>query len=386
MYARGLCIFFALLFCAGAIAGEPSGGRDVVLAVFDFTSPKGQTKIGRKVALQFTNKLKRTGKFIVAEAHDLNMIVKSKNIDLYKIPVKEAVVFIRNEVGADIAVFGQAERRGEAMNLRFRIIEIKGDEHQVLADVDRRLGHFRDTTEYIQVTVWALAGIEPPKELVVAKVTSENLLRNGDFEKFTDKGYPAGWMYVDNLCAFVIDAGGKHGKVLKIDTDVNLNQWAKWKEDIKNGADPKKAPKKTPTVPPKYDTVAGTKGMAVYGPMMKVKPGQGYKIDFDARGKWAEPWFFPKLFVRGYKFREGQYREIWRMYKAQRFKTAGREWEHFSRTFHPDKGCEYMRVIIYAYWPAYEQYMYDNIQIVEVSEKWIDGKYEKAPLKSRSSR
>jgi len=384
--SRFACALAATL-CLGAfgVAEEPAKGpaREVVLAVFDFTSPKGQAKVGRQVALQFTNKLKRTGKFIVTDAHDLNIIVRAKKVDLYKLPVQKAVDFIRGEVGADIAIFGEAARRGEAMDLRFRVVELKPQSYQLLADVDRTLPHFRDTTEFIQVTVWALAGMDTPKERVVSKVTSGNLLKNGDFEKVDEKGIPVGWEYVDNLCSKVIDAGGKHGKVLLIDTDVPLSQWTEWRARLKDGANPKNAPRKRPTVPPKYNTVAATKGMAVYGPLIKVKPGQAYRIEFDARGKWAEPWFFPKMFVRGYKFREGQYREIWRMYKAQRFKTAGREWEHFSRTFHPDEGCEFMRVIVYAYWPPYDKYMYDNISIVEVSEKWVEGQWEKAPLKKR---
>ena len=383
MFRTFLVSALVMTFWPIALRAQESAAREVVLAVFDFTSPASQAKIGRQTALQFTNKLKRTGKFIVTEAHDLKMLVRSKKIDLYRLPVDKAVAFIRREVGADIAIFGEAERSGEAMALRFRVIEIKPEGYQILADVDRRLDHFRQTTDFIQVTVWALAGIEPPRERAVSKVTSGNLLKNGDFENVDENGIPVGWEYVDNLCSTVVDADGAHGKVLLIDTDVFLSQWTEWRKEIKEGANPKNAPKKRPTVPPKYDTVAGTKGMAVYGPKIKVKPGQAYKIEFDARGRWAEPFFFPKMFVRGYKFREGQDREIWRMYKAQRFKTAGREWEHFSRTFHPDKGCEYMRVIVYAYWPPYEKYMYDNITIVEVSEKWVEGQWEKAPLKKR---
>ena len=376
-----IALCFAPALCRAADA--PPADREVVLAVFPFTAPKGQSKAVRQVTLQFTNKLKRTGKFVVVEGHDLASIVGAKSIDPYEMPVEKAVDFIRNEVGAHLAVFGQTARAGEGLDLRFRVVEIRDDGFEVLADVNRRLNHFRDSTEYIQVTVWALAGMEPPKELVVSKVTSENILPNGDFEKLNERGQPVGWEPVDNLCSFVIKGDGDHSNVLRVDTDVTLDQWTPWVNQVKAGADPRKAPQKIPTTPPKYDTVAGTKGVAVYGPMIKVKPRQAYRIEFDARGRWAEPWFFPKMFVRGYTFRENQYREIWRMYKAQRFKTAGAEWEHFSRTFHPDAGCEFMRVIIYVYWPPYEQYMYDNIRIVEVSEKWVDGNYEKAPLEKR---
>jgi len=381
---HGLLMLACCLQATTVRAGEPPEVRQPVLAVFDFTTPRGQEETGKRVAFQFTQKLKREGAFVIVDAYSLAGILREKKFDPYKAPPAKAAEFIRDQVGAQLAIFGEASKSRKAIHVKFRILEVMPDGHNVLADVDRQLDHFRDTTEFIQVTVWALAGREPPKKRVVVNELSGNVLPNGDFETLGPDGVPVKWGIIDNLTAFCVDMGDGHGKVLRQDTDVNLSQWKQWQARIKAGAKAADAPAKTPTRPPKYDTVGGNNGVAVYSDWIKVKPGVSYKIDYDARGIWAEPWFFPKVFVKGYKFREGQRREIWRMYKAMRFKEAGKKWEHFVRTFHPDEKCEWMRVQIYSYWPPYENYMYDNIRIVEVEEKWVKGDWRQAPLERRS--
>src|SRR5262245_66557483 len=84
----------------------------------------------------------------------------------------------------------------------------------------------------------------------------KNLVPNGDFEKGKDS--PEGWQQVDGLTTFwVDDPGKKRGKVIKFDTDVLQSQGYEWWLKIAKGARAKDAPKKKPTTPPKYDTLAG---------------------------------------------------------------------------------------------------------------------------------
>jgi len=387
MAARVLLVWAMFLLAASAMGAESQASapaRERVLAVFDFATPKGQEDLGKKTAFQFTQKLKRTGRFTLVDSLSIEGILRQNKFDPYEATAEKAAEFIREKISADLAVFGRAEQRGQAVSLKFRVLEITPAGFEVLADVDRQLPHFRDTTEFIQVTVWALSGEEPPKKLVAAKELSGNLVANGDFEKAGPGGAPEGWGPIDNLTTFWVDGGGGHGKVLRVDTDVNLDQWQKWRAELAAGAKNSDAPGKTPTTPPKYDTVAGNNGMHFFGPMIAVKPGAAYQIDFDAKGIWAEPIFFAKVFVKGYADVGGQDREVWNMFKALRFKTAGREWEHLSRTFHPSGGSQWMRVVIYSYWPPYETYMYDNVRIVEVEEKWTEDDWQKAPLERRS--
>src|ERR1700730_5361367 len=93
------------------------------------------------------------------------------------------------------------------------------------------------------------------------KKEAKNLIPNGDFEE--GDATPKHWQTVDGLTAFwVKDPDPKHGKVIKFDTDVLQSQGYEWWGKIARGkATAKDAPKKQPTVEPKYDTLAGLDGV-----------------------------------------------------------------------------------------------------------------------------
>ena len=155
-----------------------------------------------------------------------------------------------------------------------------------------------------------------------------------------------------------------------IDTDVPASQWKGWRAQLEAGAKIADAPRKLPTEPPKYDTVGGTHGVAFLSDPIEIEPGKTYVLSFDMKGKWSGI-FFPKVFVKGYATEGGQLREKYRMYKACRTKSQGRQWEHFERTFHPTDGTPdvtSIRVQIYAYWPPGISY-FDNVSVQDVSEE-----------------
>src|SRR5436309_15292565 len=109
----------------------------------------------------------------------------------------------------------------------------------------------------VAVVLATLVAAAPPKETKPKiKPGAKNLVPNGDFEAGTDS--PTGWQKVDGLTTFwVKDPDGKRGKVIKFDTDVLQSQGYDWWVKVAKGAKAQDAPKKLPTVEPKYDTLAG---------------------------------------------------------------------------------------------------------------------------------
>src|SRR5262249_10649927 len=110
---------------------------------------------------------------------------------------------------------------------------------------------------------------------------------------------PKGWQTVDGLCTFwVKDADPKHGKVLRFDTDVLQSQAYDWWTKISLGAKPMDAPKKLPTTPPQYDTIAAFDGTWFYSDFVPVKPGKAYWLSLDVKGPEIMVWLL------GYKQKE----------------------------------------------------------------------------------
>src|SRR5207302_4910794 len=118
----------------------------------------------------------------------------------------------------------------------------------------------------------ALAADPVPDEKPVIKPDAKNLVPNGDFEQ--GDGTPAGWQTVDGLTTFwVKDDDPKHGKVIRFDTDVYQSQGYEWWAKVAQGASAKDAPKKTPTVGDKYDTLAGNDGVWFWSDPIPVEKG-----------------------------------------------------------------------------------------------------------------
>src|SRR4051812_33239763 len=113
-------------------------------------------------------------------------------------------------------------------------------------------------------------------------IQGENLAPNGDLEKATDA--PDRWQKVDGLTPFWIDdPDGKRGKVLKVDTDVLQSQGCDWWVQIAKGAEAKDAPKKKPTTPPKYDTLAGLDGVWYWSDFVEITKGKKYWLTLDVK-------------------------------------------------------------------------------------------------------
>ncbi|MCC6581365.1 MAG: hypothetical protein IT440_13090 [Phycisphaeraceae bacterium] len=250
-----------------------------------------------------------------------------------------------------------------------------------------------------------LAATAPKPEAVVDDVTVEsppegavNLLPRGDLEQSReDEESPAGWQRVDGL-VYRWRRDAQHGRYIHIDTDVAQRQaYEWWIRRFVRGEALSAAPVKTPTTPPKYDTIAGLDGGFYWSDYMPVKPGGAYKVYVDARGPKA------KVFIRGYDkilplsfadetpavqqvFRrakgepetdaKGKPVRYRRRYAYQSWFAVGGsdEWKTYTHVMprHPNgreitENVRYIRITLYPYWPPGE-YDFDNIRVVEVKD------------------
>ncbi len=228
--------------------------------------------------------------------------------------------------------------------------------------------------------------------------TARNLVPNGDFESGVVT--PTGWQRTDGLSSFwVKDADPAHGKVLKFDTDVRQSQGYDWWTKIARGASSKDAPKKLPTVEPKYDTLAGNDGVWFWSDPFPLKKGKAYWLTVDAKGPglliWLvgyptkpkttfgadEPAFLEAMHERltgkpvnrqrGHRVFIHSY--IW---KGQMAAGGSDSWKTYSRRAQPFRptavtpNVGYGRILLLPTWPPGTYYV-DNVRLVEVKDNGV---------------
>jgi hypothetical protein len=228
------------------------------------------------------------------------------------------------------------------------------------------------------------------------KVTGKNLIVNGDFEQGDLS--PKGWQTIDGLCSFwVNDSDPAHGKVVKFDTDVVQSQAYAWWPKIALGkATWKEAPKKLPTVEPKYDTIAGNDGTWYWSDPVRIEKDKAYWLTIDVKGPPILVWLvgYPakpdtsfgadngafqdvlKEFVTGKPvekkrgFEPFVHKYVW---KGQMAAGGSDGWKTYSRRSKPFRPTavtptvRWVRVLIYPFWPPGEYYV-DNVRLLEVNE------------------
>ena len=252
------------------------------------------------------------------------------------------------------------------------------------------------------LTLIALAA-EPEKPPPTDK-PAVNLVPNGDFE--AGDVTPTGWQTVDGLSSFwVKDADPKHGKVIKFDTDVYQSQGYDWWMKIAKGAAPKDAPKKTPTVGDKYDTLAGNDGVWFWSDFIPVEKGKSYWLTIDAKGPGMLAWLFgyPEKTSTDFGADEGAFQEVLQakltgkpkdtsrghemfihkyVWKGQMALGGSDEWKTYSRRKMPFRptantpSVKYVRVMILPTWPPGVYYV-DNVRLTEIEDKEGAPKAEK---------
>lgn len=226
-----------------------------------------------------------------------------------------------------------------------------------------------------------------------------NLMVNGGFEiAEASADSPAHWQRTDNLVFHwqTDPSTPQRGKVLRIDTDVDQKQaYAWWIKRYLHNAPLNKAPAKTPTVEPKYGTIAGLDGGFYWSDFIEIKPGRAYKVYVDAKGPAS------KVFIRGYDKRlpvsfadeSPAVQELFREARGEpsldaqgrpvkyrlryRYTTwfpvgGSSQWQTYTHNQprHPTgreitEDVRFIRIALYPYWPPGE-YWYDNVRVYEV--------------------
>ncbi len=264
---------------------------------------------------------------------------------------------------------------------------------------------------------FVLSGSAPSTSMAAdPKREGKNLLPNGDFEKGTRT--PDHWQTVDGLTTFwVTDPDPKRGKCIKFDTDVLQSQgyewWSKfaiaesqqavlrlwgypWWADLIPQPDPKQAPRKLPTTPPKYDTIAAFDGVWFWSDYVEIEKEKSYWLSLDAKGAGMMVWLvgypekYPVAFGSEAKALQGYIREqtlpknepmkrghsaiIARyIYRGQLMIPPSSDWQTFSRREKPFRPTavtptvRYVRVLVLPFWPPGEYYL-DNVRLVEIPD------------------
>jgi hypothetical protein len=242
---------------------------------------------------------------------------------------------------------------------------------------------------------------EPRAEKAEAPKEAKNLVVNGDFEQGDDS--PTGWQQVDGLTTFwVKDEDPKRGKVLEVDTDVYQAQAYEWWTKIAKRAKAREAPKKTPTVGDKYDTLAGLDGVWFWSDFIPVQKGQAYWLTIDVKGSpdvmaWlvgyekkestafgADANAFQEYLKEKLAGKPKENKRLfegfinkytWRGQLNNRYaKPLPGGWRRMTRDklpFRPTKvtpKVRFVRVLILPYWPPGICYI-DNVRLTEIEDK-----------------
>jgi hypothetical protein len=241
-----------------------------------------------------------------------------------------------------------------------------------------------------------IAADDPPAAEKSEQATStstdaKNLIPNGDFEQ--GELTPTGWQTVDGLSSFwVDDADAARGKVLRFDSDVLQSQAYEWWAKIADGASPKDAPKKLPTVEPKFDTLAGLDGVWFFSDFVPVEKGKAYWLSLDVKGPEIMVWLmgYPEKgstafgadaeAFQGYllkmagkvKNERGRKNLIHSYVWKGQLKAGGSDqWKTYSRREKPFRptsvtpSVRYVRVLLFPYWPP-GHYHVDNVRLVKL--------------------
>ncbi|MCH8147882.1 MAG: PKD domain-containing protein, partial [Planctomycetes bacterium] len=208
---------------------------------------------------------------------------------------------------------------------------------------------------------------------------------------------PVHWQAIDGLSTFwVTDKDPQHRKVLKFDSDVLQSQAYAWWVKIADGVSPEKAPAKTPTTPPKYDTLAGLDGVWFWSDPIPVEKGKEYWLTLDAKGSGMLVWLvgYPNKPDTSFAADAGAVKQHFAkvkgtappnkrnrkafihkyVWKGQLRVGASKKWNTFSRRkkpFRPTKytpNVRFVRVLLYPFWPPGEYYV-DNVKLVEYDER-----------------
>jgi len=308
-----------------------------VLIVFDFESAFDNGKMGKWAANNVRQKgLRRREYEIIEDLSFRDALAACGFKPSFDKPPKKFVHVARDIFAGDVVVWGKIESLGkDRYKLYVRAVNIRKNPNVLAVDKTYECDSPRIVPLSIKEALDKISGIQVASTEEVEDDSWKhrpNLVKNPGFE--IGGVTPANWEPVNGLTTFWVDGVSPTGKCLMIDTNVPLEQYDEWMAKFHAGAPASAAPKKGKAG--KYATVAASKGSHVYSDPIPVKPGMTYRFDIDVKGPSGNC----KIFIKGYaQIKEKKFgaqdREIYRAPMTLRTRTKGREWEHWSRKFHP---------------------------------------------------
>jgi TolB-like protein len=385
----------AAIICPGhaAEAATKSGKevRKTHVVVFDFICNNGDH--GRKLSDSIRQRLARHEEFSVVDHLTTRDHAKPKSVDADRKPI---VSLMKDKLLVTVGIYGTVSVSGRAVIAQVACIDFTDPAR--LADWTDT---FSDSTQRARGLI-AMKIVEkltgqaewtPPEygdEDEPAKF-GKPVNVNGSF----DKGR-LGWDPPDLAATFIVDGPKGRGKVLKVLTTVNRDQWIAYRRKLRTG---RIKPTKDHGVTYKGGSVAALEGVHYRSGWIDAKAGQRYWLTADKKGSAA------KVFIKGFLDWSGQasglpesslatlgltpeeFAELPRKKQQALIRTDARthperyrrecyswylncgssgSWKHFAAPFPPRGGLparvRWIQIQIYSYWPPGE-YLWDNVHL-----------------------
>ena len=374
--AAGITVVFLLAGLAAAAEGV-----DKQVAIFPFTA--SPPRLGAKFPETLQMKIKRNKPpWVFVDQMEVRDVTEGEDRLTPKASVRQVARLLRERFG-DIhgAIYGTVAKRGTSYRAEVCFLDLthSGDELRLResfsADGERGMGVLAAKAAKAILARDLKKPVEAGRVPEPAKL-GPMVSKNPGFEKGEE--HPAGWDRTDGLTTHWVTGNSRLGKKgmkqMRLFTLLPQTQADAWWKKWRAGAKAKDAPKPLPATPPYYDTVAGLHGAHYFSDYISVKPGMRYRISADMKGLTAGI-FFPKVFVKGFaevaptaREKESQRREVWRTYLACR--NPENKWMHYSEVCTPKSPSpklrvQWMRIVIYAYWPPPGEFLFDNVKITE---------------------
>lgn len=373
--------------------------KQVCVAVAPFASDFDEGRWGGRVTDAFYLKLVRWPGTTAVSKFDYADFARAANFEAaWNTPVARAVKFARERLQVDILIWGdvlEGQGKGE-LSLRVRAVDLRAGE--ALA-VDRVFEisyptQVRPAVEIVlnQLVGYSVINMEVPAlvkltpEMEARWKSASNLVPNPGFEQGNDD--------VKTLARWECVLADKHyappwTDQTKAPLAADFLRHALWSPDPAGGRN------RVLQMPISKD-VAATYGVAVYSDWISITPGAIYRFSY--RWRLAGP--TPKVFIKGYALRPvpGELSADGGAAKFQRRETYRRQvhptseadpkrqlengWTETTADFcprHDQYPPHWIRIDIYAYWPAGHAW-FDDVQLKQLSEGPVIEQHDPADI------
>ena len=361
--------------------------------VFDMACKDGD--YGKKLSDSIRLRLARHKEFSVIDGLTTGEHAKSVPADADR---KGVISLMRDKLLVTVAIYGTVSVKGSKVTAEVAGVNIADPDKPLLWTETFSDGTQRARGLIARAVVEKLTGSPewtPPQygDEKEPKKFAKPLNVNGSF----DDGHK-GWDAPDLAATFLIDGPKGRGKVLKVMTNVNRDQWIAYRRKLRIGGI---KPTENHGVTYKGESAAALEGVHYRSDWIDAKAGQRYWLTADKKGPAA------KVFVKGFLDWSGQasglpesslarlgltpekFADLPRKKQQELIKTdakkhperyrrecyrwylncdGNKDWSHHAAPFPPrgglSKKVRWFQIQIYSYWPPGE-YLWDNVHLYE---------------------